>query len=133
MKTVGRSKIAKLAAAFAAAGLVLSPALAAGQAKKRAPAIALSFDPVSSFTPANADPRRPVIWSRIGPGVAKAAQLMDRRRGGSWDRLPYPLGLLTLLGLRHSLREQNLYDPGTSPPPSGPRRRTTCARKWPAR
>jgi hypothetical protein len=54
------SKGAKLVAAFAAAGLVLSPAFATGntsQAKKRAPAVALSFDPISSFTPANGDPR----------------------------------------------------------------------------
>jgi hypothetical protein len=42
----------------AAAGLVLSPAIAAsasGQNQKRAPTVAVSFD--SSFTPANADPR----------------------------------------------------------------------------
>ena len=46
------------AVALAAAGLVLSPAIAAtGQGKKRAPAVALSFDPISSFTPANGDPR----------------------------------------------------------------------------
>ena len=54
------SKGAQLVAAVAAAGLVLSPAFAANsptQAKKRAPAIALSFDPISSFTPANGDPR----------------------------------------------------------------------------
>jgi hypothetical protein len=39
---------------------LLSPAFAANsptQAKKRAPAVALSFDPISSFTPANGDPR----------------------------------------------------------------------------
>jgi hypothetical protein len=49
---------AKLVAAAAAAGLVLTPAFATSvSAKKRAPAIALSFDPVSSFTPANADPK----------------------------------------------------------------------------
>lgn len=48
----------KLVAAAAAAGLVLTPAFATGmQAKKRAPALTLSFDPVSSFTPANADPK----------------------------------------------------------------------------
>jgi hypothetical protein len=47
-----------MAAAVAAAGLVLTPAFALGvPAKKRAPAVALSFDPVSSFTPANADPK----------------------------------------------------------------------------
>src|SRR5690349_23754827 len=48
---------AKLVAALAAAGLVLSPAFAATQGKKRPPAVALSFDPISSFTPANADPK----------------------------------------------------------------------------
>jgi len=54
------SKTAKLVAVVAAAGLVLSPAFAAStttQTKKRAPAVALSFDPISSFTPANGDPR----------------------------------------------------------------------------
>ena len=48
---------AKVVAALAAAGLVLSPAFAATQGKKRPPAVALSFDPISSFTPANADPK----------------------------------------------------------------------------
>ncbi|HWJ39026.1 MAG TPA: hypothetical protein VNR86_09745 [Sphingomicrobium sp.] len=48
---------AKLAAAVAAAGLVLSPAFAMGTPKKRASAVSLSFDPISSFTPANADPK----------------------------------------------------------------------------
>jgi len=48
---------AKLVAAVAAAGLVLTPAFAASTSKKRAPAVALSFDPMSSFTPANADPK----------------------------------------------------------------------------
>ena len=51
--------IAKGAAAIAAVGLVLSPAFGAGSstAKKRPPAVSLSFNPVSSFTPANGDPR----------------------------------------------------------------------------
>lgn len=47
-------------ALFAVAGIALSPALATtstSTAKKRAPAVALSFDPISSFTPANGDPR----------------------------------------------------------------------------
>jgi len=47
----------KLVAAAAAAGLVLSPAFATTAAKKRPAPVALSFDPVSSFTPANADPK----------------------------------------------------------------------------
>ena len=35
-------------------------------------------------------------------------QRVDQRIG--WDKLPLPLGLLTLIGLRDTLREQNLYD-----------------------
>jgi len=50
-------KGAKLLAAVAASGLVLSPAFAASSSPKRPPAIAISFDPISSFTPANADPK----------------------------------------------------------------------------
>jgi hypothetical protein len=47
-----------LVAALAAAGLVLTPAFATGTStKKRPAAVSLSFDPVSSFTPANADPK----------------------------------------------------------------------------
>ncbi len=33
-----------------------------------------------------------------------------------WDKLPTPLGLVTLVGIRNTLREQNLYD--TTPPGS---------------
>ena len=57
MLSFARRKEARLVAALAAAGLVLSPALAAGPSKKHAPAVSLSFDPISSFTPANADPK----------------------------------------------------------------------------
>jgi hypothetical protein len=58
VKGFAKCRGAKLVAAAAAAGLVLSPAFAAGsQGKKRPSAVALSFDPISSFTPANADPK----------------------------------------------------------------------------
>ena len=58
MLRVAQRTGSKLVAAAAAAGLVLTPAIATGMpAKKRAPAITLSFDPVSSCTPANADPK----------------------------------------------------------------------------
>ena len=58
MSGVAKGKGASLAAAIAAAGLVLTPAIATGMpAKKRPAAVTLSFDPVSSFTPANADPK----------------------------------------------------------------------------
>ena len=35
---------------------------------------------------------------------------LDRRFG--WDRLPQPVGLLTLIGVRNRLRQRNLYDTG---------------------
>jgi hypothetical protein len=54
---LAKRKEAKLLAAVAAAGLMLTPAFASTPTKKRAPAVALSFDPVASFTPANSDPR----------------------------------------------------------------------------
>jgi Animal haem peroxidase len=37
---------------------------------------------------------------------------LDRRYG--WDKLPLPLGVLTLIGLRTRLRKENLYDTGES-------------------
>jgi hypothetical protein len=58
-------KQAKLLAAFAAGGLVLSPALAATNTKRPA-AVSLSFDPISSFTPANADPKLAAALSARG-------------------------------------------------------------------
>jgi hypothetical protein len=51
-----RRKEARLAVALATAALVLTPAFAAGPTKRHAPAVSLSFDPIGSFTPANADP-----------------------------------------------------------------------------
>lgn len=51
--------------------------------------------------------------------LAGAAQSLDERFG--WHRLPRPLGILTLIGLRTRLRERNLYDTGLSgaPEPAG--------------
>lgn len=63
MLDLGRSKLARTVTAIAAAGLVLTPALAGAQAKKKAPAIAVSFDPVSTFTPATADPRLAAVFA----------------------------------------------------------------------
>jgi hypothetical protein len=45
---------------------------------------------------------------------------IDHRIG--WDKLPWPLGLLVVLGLRFRLRAKNLYDSGRGPldlPPAG--------------
>lgn len=58
-----------MVAALAAAGLVLTPAFATGAPSKKRPSpIALSFDPVSSFTPANADPK--LAAALAGKGLA---------------------------------------------------------------
>lgn len=57
MLTIVMRKEAKLLAALAAGGLVLTPAFATTTSKKRPAAVSLSFDPISSFTPANADPK----------------------------------------------------------------------------
>lgn len=42
----------------------------------------------------------------------QACEKIDHAIG--WDKLPLPLGLITLIGIRHSLREKNLYDTETS-------------------
>ena len=57
MLKLRRSRGAILAAAAAAAGLALTPAIAAGQSKRKSPPISLSLERISTFTPANADPR----------------------------------------------------------------------------
>ena len=41
------------------------------------------------------------------------AELVDHRIG--WDKLPPPLGLATLAGIRNKLRKENLYDTAAAP------------------
>ena len=41
------------------------------------------------------------------------AERLDRRYG--WDKLPRPIAMLTLIGLRNRLRQKNLYDTGRGP------------------
>jgi hypothetical protein len=58
-----------------------------------------------------------------------AAEAVDRRIG--WDRLPLPLGLVTLIGLRDRLRAENLHDTGRGPldrPPVSEHERYLTAR-----
>jgi hypothetical protein len=50
-----------------------------------------------------------VIPERLAP----IAEKLDRTTG--WDRLPPGLGLAALVGIRHRLRERNLYDTGRAP------------------
>jgi hypothetical protein len=61
--SLGRFSAAKIAGAVTAAGLLLSPAFAAGDSGKRPPAIALSVDSDFGFTPATADPRLAAAFS----------------------------------------------------------------------
>ncbi len=69
MLKIAKRREAKLVAAVAAAGLVLTPAFATtANSKKRPPAVSLSFDPISSFTPANADPK--LAAALAGKGLA---------------------------------------------------------------
>ena len=53
--------------------------------------------------------------------LTATATALDRRFG--WDRLPLPLGVFTLAGLRTRLREENLYDTGAGGAKAGRRRR----------
>jgi Animal haem peroxidase len=59
--------------------------------------------------------------------LTSTAGALDRRFG--WDKLPRPLGVLTLVGLRTRLREKNLHDTGAggakAAPNEGPYGRRT--------
>lgn len=67
MGAVRRSKSAKLLAAASVAGLLLTPAFAAQPSK--APAISLTFDPLTAFTPAAADPKLAASFAGRGPSL----------------------------------------------------------------
>ena len=55
------------------------------------------------------------LFSRL---FSRATEALDR--GFRWYRLPVPLGLLTLVGLRMRLRESNLHDTSSAQAPSPP-------------
>lgn len=61
----------KAALMFAASALVMTPALGLAAAEKgRPPAISLSFDKISTFTPASADPRLAAMFAGRGGSIA---------------------------------------------------------------
>ena len=61
----------KAGALLAAAALVMTPAIGlAAAAKQRPPAISLSFDKISTFTPASADPRLAAIFANRGTSIS---------------------------------------------------------------
>lgn len=65
----GRFSAVKVAVALGAAALVLTPALAAGDSKKRPPAVSFSVSPDFEFTPASADPRLAAAFSGRGSAL----------------------------------------------------------------
>jgi hypothetical protein len=61
----------KLALALAATAMVMTPAIGlAAAAKQRPPAISLSFDNISTFTPASADPRLAALFAGRETSIA---------------------------------------------------------------
>lgn len=56
--------------------------------------------------------------SRASRAFAKLSGVLDRRIG--WDRLPVPLGVLALMGIRDTLRRRNLSDTYDGDPPPAP-------------
>ena len=61
----------RLALALASAAMVMTPAIGlAAAAKQRPPAISLSFDNISTFTPASADPRLAAMFAGRGTSIA---------------------------------------------------------------
>jgi len=65
----GRSNLARTAVAIGAAGVLLSPAFAAGDSGKRPPAVSVSLTPDFAFTPASADPRLAASFSGRVPSL----------------------------------------------------------------
>jgi hypothetical protein len=96
-----------------------------GRNHKRALATAVGIAAVAAGTaaalgrrPAQQGYRQSPFW-RLYDGTAQA---VDRTIG--WDRLPTPLGLIVLVGLRNLLRKHNLHDtsslPAVNTPPVPP-------------
>jgi hypothetical protein len=84
------------------------------------------FSSVGPFPTRDACGEADAKEDRLAFGLSKlltaTATALDRRFG--WDRLPLPLGVFTLAGLRTRLREENLYDTGAggakAAPDTGP-------------
>ena len=70
MLSLGRFTAAKIGATLGVGALLLSPALAAPDSKRRAPAVSFSSQPLMGFTPAIADPRLAARLNRAAPSLA---------------------------------------------------------------
>ena len=80
---------------------------------RRAGASAATSQPPATRAVPGADYRRTAFWT-VYDGISQA---VDRRLG--WDKLPTPLGLAVLIGVRNILRKRNLADPSTVVPVVG--------------
>ena len=105
------------------------PSLIRSPRRSRAVALGLGAAGLAAVAVAAARRTRPRSGYRQTPlwlAYGRLAELTDRAIG--WDRLPRPIGLAVLLGLRNQLRQQNLYDthrvPAPPPDPADPSART---------
>ena len=69
------------------------------------------------------EPNRPTTVEKL---IARPAAWLDRRYG--WDKLPVPLGILTLAGIRDRLRAENLHDTRVPAEGGTPTREEQCYR-----
>ena len=60
-----------------------------------------------------------MIKSKLSRLFVNLSTAVDQRV--RWDRLPTPLGILVLIGLKDALRQQNLHDPVAAPLPASER------------
>ena len=83
----------------------------------------------SARPPRCSDERRPGAEDKphrcCCASLNECAMAVDRKYG--WHRLPRPLGLLVLFGVRNVLREKNLFDTNAQPAVNLPRSGTTGA------
>jgi Animal haem peroxidase len=78
---------------------------------------------VSTASDPRSDPRglgSPPGHSLLSHTLAAVAEFVDRRVC-AWHRVPWPLGLLLLIGIRNRLRDENLAHPVALPAASAPR------------
>jgi hypothetical protein len=91
------------------------PGRAAGRSSRRPPIVPAKTSRAAA--------RRRVAAPRVA--LIKAANFVDRRWG--WDRVPLPVSIATLIGLRDTLRLENIDDPTGATVPYGPESRAVGA------
>ena len=82
-----------LVAAVSAAGLLLSPAIAAETGKKKPAPVSLSFDAISTFTPATADAKLAAALGNRSSSLTDLQFTPAGRSGGGDCRRPVRTGI----------------------------------------